>query len=100
MAYTAARNVLSPMAILKVSQRRRRIRQLPALRPVLPQRDWFPVRQAAAMLGTSESTLRRRTAKGHWMEGLHYRWVTRQSRQTLEVNVAGVIKLMNAVGWS
>jgi len=52
------------------------------------------------MLGTSESTLRRRTAKGHWVEGMHYRWVTRQSRQTLEVNVAGVIKLMNAFGWS
>lgn len=87
------------MAILKVGRRRERARQLPAVRSPLPPRDWFPVRQAAAMLGTSENTLRRRISKVHWKDGLHYRWVTRQSRQTLEVNVAAVIKLMNAIGW-
>lgn len=87
------------MAIIKVGQRRKRARQLPAFHLALPQRDWFPVREAAALLGTSESTLRRRTAKEHWIEGLHYRWITRQSRQTLEVNVARAIKLMNAAGW-
>jgi hypothetical protein len=100
MAYSAARNVLSLMAILTIGRRRSRARQLPTVRPVLPSRDWYPIRQAAAMLGTSESTLRRRTSKAHWRDGLHYRWVTRQSRRTLEVNVAQVIKLMNAIGWA
>jgi hypothetical protein len=30
---------------------------------------------------------------------VHYRWITRQSRRTLEINVARVIKLMEACGW-
>jgi hypothetical protein len=51
------------------------------------------------LLGVSERTLRRRLGSNGWTEGLHYRWVTRQTRRTLEVNVANAINLMNRMGW-
>lgn len=63
------------------------------------QRDWYPTRRAAALLGVSERTLRRRLSGPHWIEGLHYRWVTRHTRRTLEINVASAISLMNRMGW-
>lgn len=51
------------------------------------------------MLGISERTLRRRIVRPGWIEGKHYRWITRQSRRTLEINVSGVIELMDSCGW-
>lgn len=64
-----------------------------------PQRAWHTTRHAAALLGVAERTLRRRLQRSHWIEGLHYRWVTRNTRQTLEINVAAAIELMNRRGW-
>lgn len=63
-------------------------------------RDWYPTRQAAGMLGIPERTLRRRLTRPDWVQGLHYRWVTRTTRQTLEINVPGAIDLMNRRGWA
>jgi hypothetical protein len=87
------------MAIAVIKQRRASLRALPAVRSTAPPRDWFPTRQAALLLGTSEQTLRRRIHKPGWRKGIHYRWITRQSRQTLEINVPQSIKLMNSIGW-
>jgi hypothetical protein len=85
------------MAILKID--RGPLARKPRFqRPEMP-RAWFTTAQAAAMLGTSERTLRRRVARQSWVEGVHYRWITRESRRTLEINVARVIKLMEACGW-
>lgn len=88
------------MAILQATRLRRR--QL-LIQPVVitppTQRDWFPTRQAASMIGVSERTLRRRLEKPHWIDGHHYRWVKRQSRQTLEINVPRAIRLMDQRGW-
>jgi 3-deoxy-D-arabino-heptulosonate 7-phosphate (DAHP) synthase class II len=86
------------MAITLIG-RRRRLRTLPTVRQLTPSRDWLSTRQAAIRLGISESTLRRRTLKPAWREGVHYRWIGRRSRQTMEVNVTQAIKLMNAIGW-
>jgi hypothetical protein len=74
------------------------VQRPPVQRPTI-QRDWYPTRRAAAMLGVSERTLRRRLSSPNWAEGRHYRWVTRQTRRTLEINVAGAINLMNCMGW-
>lgn len=87
------------MPIISLGRRPKRLRGLPSVRAVMPQRDWFSTRQAAAMLGLSEPTLRRRTARRSWVEGVHYRWITRHSRRTLEINVSQAIQLMNAIGW-
>lgn len=87
------------MPIISLGRRSARLRGLPTVRAVVPQRDWFSTRQAAAMLGISEPTLRRRAARASWVEGVHYRWITRNSRRTLEVNVSRAIQLMNAIGW-
>jgi hypothetical protein len=70
----------------------------PVQRPTV-QRDWYPTRRAAALLGVSERTLRRRLGSSDWIDGLHYRWVTRHTRRTLEVNIANAISLMNRKGW-
>jgi len=87
------------MAILKIDRAPAALALKPRrARPVLP-RAWYSTAQAAAMLGSSERTLRRRVARQAWLEGVHYRWITRQSRRTLEINVAQVIKLMEACGW-
>jgi predicted nucleic acid-binding Zn ribbon protein len=87
------------MAILKIDRAPAALALKPRrTRPVLP-RAWYSTAQAAAMLGSSERTLRRRVARQAWLEGVHYRWITRQSRRTLEINVAQVIKLMEACGW-
>lgn len=69
--------------------------------PRLPRvrRDWHPVNQAAALLGLSSSTLRRRMEKPYWVEGAHYRWVVRSTRRTLEVNVPKAAKLLDHWGW-
>jgi 3-deoxy-D-arabino-heptulosonate 7-phosphate (DAHP) synthase class II len=88
------------MAIATISRRRVRLHALPLVRSSAPSRDWFSTSQAALLLGTSERTLRRRISRRSWREGLHYRWITRQTRQTLEINVPQAIKLMNTVGWS
>lgn len=63
------------------------------------RRTWYPTRRAAAMLGVAERTLRRRLGRPGWVEGRDYRWVTRNTRRTLEVNVPGAIELMNRRGW-
>lgn len=68
-------------------------------RPDCSGRQWFPTRKAAEQLGISERTLRRRTSQCLWVEGLHYRWVTRLSRRTLEINVPRAINLMEQSGW-
>jgi len=73
--------------------------QRPSVQRPAAQRDWYPTRRAAMLLGVSERTLRRRLGSNGWTEGLHYRWVTRQTRRTLEVNVANAINLMNRMGW-
>lgn len=88
------------MALLLARIRSRRIRvpQTPQ-RPLL-QRDWYPTRQAAVMLDISERTLRRRLEQPHWIDGRHYRWVTRLSRRTLEINVPQVVRLLENRGWS
>lgn len=86
------------MAIALIG-RRRRLRTLPTVRQVAPSRDWLSTRQAAIRLGVSESTLRRRTLKPAWREGVHYRWIVRCSRRTMEINVPQAIKLMNEIGW-
>lgn len=74
------------------------VQRPPVQRPTV-QRDWYPTRRAAALLGVSERTLRRRLSSPNWTEGLHYRWVTRHTRRTLEINVASTINLMNRIGW-
>lgn len=71
----------------------------PRVRRTPIPRTWFNTATAAAMLGTSERTLRRRIARPGWVEGRHYRWITRQSRRTLEIHVSNAIKLMDACGW-
>ncbi len=73
--------------------------QAPPVRRTPIPRTWFTTATAAAMLGLSERTLRRRITRPGWVEGKHYRWITRQSRRTLEINVSNVIKLMDARGW-
>lgn len=65
----------------------------------LPQREWYPTAKAAAMLGFSERTLRRRIQASHWIQGRHYRWVMLTSRAVLEVNVPRAIDLLNRWGW-
>lgn len=67
--------------------------------PPRVQRDWYPTRQAAALIGISERTLRRRVSQPAWKDGFHYRWVSRAKRLTLEVNVTRAIKLMDQRGW-
>lgn len=62
-------------------------------------RDWYPTREAAAMLGVSERTLRRRLEKPFWLEGRHYRWTVKTTRRVLEVNVPAAIRLMDRWGW-
>jgi hypothetical protein len=62
-------------------------------------REWYPTREAAAMIGVSERTLRRRLEKPFWLEGRHYRWTVRTTRRTLEINVPAAIKLMDRWGW-
>jgi hypothetical protein len=100
-AYTSARNVLiSTMAIASIGRGPARLRPLQQASLVAENRQWFPTRQAAQLLGTSEATLRRRLSRPAWCEGRHYRWVTRNKRITLEVNVPMAIRLMNRVGWS
>lgn len=78
-------------------------RDLAALAPRVRRtpipRAWFSTATAAAMLGISERTLRRRIARPGWVEGIHYRWITRQSRRTLEINVSSAIRLMDSSGW-
>jgi hypothetical protein len=74
------------------------VQRTPLQRPTV-QRDWYPTRRAAALLGVSERTLRRRLGSQGWAEGLHYRWVTRHTRRTLEVNIPNAISLMNRGGW-
>ena len=64
------------------------------------RRNWYPTREAAALLGVSERTLRRRLDGDHWREGLHYRWVLRSTRRTLEVNVPATVDLLNRKGWA
>lgn len=105
-----ARRVLrfrAPSLSVLVSLLRVGARLRPAIRdprrqplPVGAQRSWYPTSQAAAMLSTSERTLRRRISKAHWKEGLHYRWIVRQTRATLEINVPQVLKLMEEMGWA
>lgn len=63
-------------------------------------RDWYPTRRAAALLGIPERTLRRRLQRPEWIQGIHYRWVVRTARQTLEVNVPAAVQLMNRRGWA
>lgn len=63
------------------------------------QREWYPTRQAAARMGVGERTLRRRLSSPSWREGDHYRWVLRNTRPVLEVNVPRAISLMNQQGW-
>jgi len=74
-------------------------RRLPPPRLPRVQRDWYPVNQAAPLIGLSGRTLRRRMEKPHWIEGVHYRWVTRATRRTLEVNVPRAAKLLDQRGW-
>jgi predicted DNA-binding transcriptional regulator YafY len=87
------------MAIIRIDRAPVRAIPKPRLDRSALARAWFTTSQAAAMLGVSERTLRRRIARGAWIQGVHYRWITRQSRRTLEVNVSRVIKLMEACGW-
>ena len=74
-------------------------RRLPPPRLPRVQRDWYPVNQAASLLGLSSRTLRRRMEKPHWIEGAHYRWVVRSTRRTLEINVPKATKLLDQRGW-
>jgi len=65
----------------------------------IARRDWFKTRAAAAVLGCSERTLRRRLEQGHWIEGVHWRRVTARKRSIIEINLPAVVRLMNARGW-
>jgi hypothetical protein len=89
--------VLSPMEVLRAG--RDLAAPTPRVRRTPVPRTWFTTAAAAAMLGVSDRTLRRRITRSSWVEGMHYRWITRQSRRTLEINVSSVIKLMDACGW-
>jgi len=62
-------------------------------------RQWYPTQQAAGLLGVSSRTLRRRIEQEHWIEGRHYRWVTRFVRPVLEFHVPAVVNLMDQRGW-
>jgi hypothetical protein len=75
------------------------VEQSPDL-PLRLIRDWYPTRRAAALLGIPERTLRRRLQRPEWIQGIHYRWVVRTARQTLEVNVPAAVQLMNRRGWA
>lgn len=63
------------------------------------KRAWYPTKQAAEVLGLSPRTLRRYTNREHWIEGVHYRWITRSIRRTMEVNVPLAARLMEQRGW-
>lgn len=63
------------------------------------RRDWYPVRFAAAAMGLSERSLRRRLTSRGWVEGVHWRRVSSKRRETLEVNLSAAVNLMNATGW-
>lgn len=86
------------------SLRRRSTAPIPLVTPVvsmpIAQRNWLTTAQAAAVLSISERSLRRRIHRPHWIEGRHWRRVTRQSRQTLEINIPAVVSLMDEHGWS
>jgi hypothetical protein len=62
--------------------------------------NWFSTARAAALLHTSERTLRRRLSRDSWIEGFHYRWIVRSTRRTIEVHVPRAIELMEQQGWS
>ncbi len=68
-------------------------------RKVLPA-PWMSSTAAAAELGLSPWTLRRRAhAAEHWVEGKHYRWIQKQQKRLLQVNLEAVRQLMTEVGW-
>jgi hypothetical protein len=69
--------------------------------PTLPavKRAWYPTQQASQALGLSPRTLRRYVARDHWIEGVHYRWVSRLARRTLEINIPLAARLMEQQGW-
>jgi len=69
--------------------------------PALPavKRAWYPTQQASQALGLSTRTLRRYTSREHWIEDIHYRWVSRPTRRTLEINIPLAARLMEQQGW-
>jgi hypothetical protein len=62
-------------------------------------RQWYPTQQAAGLLCVSPRTLHRRIKQQHWIEGRHYRWVTRSVRPVLEFHISAVVNLMDQRGW-
>ena len=67
--------------------------------PPAIKRAWYPTQQAAQALGLSARTLRRYTGREHWIEGVHYRWISRPARRTLEINIPLAARLMEQQGW-
>lgn len=72
---------------------------VPKISVPIARRDWLKTRDAAAILGCSERTLRRRLEQDFWIEGIHWRWVTARKRATLEINFPAAVRLMNTRGW-
>lgn len=61
---------------------------------------WTSCAKAAAELGISRMTIRRRIeAAPHWREGRHYRHVKQQRRTVLLVHVPNAKELIRAHGW-
>lgn len=60
---------------------------------------WAASAEAAAALGISTTSLHRRLTFPHWVEGRHYRWVSKGTRRVLQVNLPEAGQLIRRRGW-
>jgi hypothetical protein len=60
---------------------------------------WASSRQAADALGMSTTSLYRRLQYPHWVEGRHYRWISKGLRRVLQVNLTEAGLLIRRRGW-
>lgn len=66
---------------------------------LIARSPWISSEQAAEGLSLSRASLYRRIRQPHWIEGRHYRWISKGNRQVLQFHSEAVGDLIRRRGW-
>ena len=66
---------------------------------LIARSPWVSSEQAAEGLSLSRASLYRRIRQPHWVEGRHYRWISKGARKVLQFHCEAVGDLIRRRGW-